>query len=123
MSTMYRHLRCIFLAGLPLACALAFAQVAPVGNILKGQQTYLAVGCWQCHGSGGQGGDVAGPRLAANGLTYDLFLRQLRVPRSEMPPYESQVLSDADAADIYAYVRSIPASKSASAIPLLNRLK
>jgi cytochrome c len=37
-----------------------------------------------------------------------------------MPPYEEPVLSDRDAADIYAFLRSLPPPPSASSIPLLN---
>jgi mono/diheme cytochrome c family protein len=37
-----------------------------------------------------------------------------------MPPYSTAVLSDQDAANIYAYLMSIPAGKSASTIPALS---
>ena len=55
-------------------------------------------------------------------LQQDGFLGQLRHPSYEMPPYEKALLSDADALDIYAYLRSIPPSPEAKSIPILRDL-
>ena len=103
-----------------LATAARAEEPAPSGNAKAGQQEYMAVGCWECHGSEGQGGAITGPRLAETKLPYDAFLQQLRVPVSAMPPYEPKILSDADAANIYAFLKSLPAAPSAKDIPLLN---
>jgi mono/diheme cytochrome c family protein len=103
-----------------LATAAWAEEQAPSGNAKAGQQEYLAVGCWECHGSQGQGGAITGPRLAETKLPYEAFLQQLRVPVNAMPPYEPKILSDADAANIYAFLKSLPASPSAKDIPLLN---
>jgi mono/diheme cytochrome c family protein len=93
---------------------------APSGNAKAGQQVYRAVGCWQCHGTQGQGGAVTGPRLATTALPYAAFLQQLRTPANAMPAYEPKILSNADAANIYAWLKSLPAAKSAQDIPLLS---
>jgi ubiquinol-cytochrome c reductase cytochrome c subunit len=98
----------------------ASAQDAPAGNTKAGQQVYKAVGCWQCHGTVGQGGAITGPRLAATALPYAAFLQQLRVPANAMPAYEPKILSNADATNIYAWLKSIPAPKSPQDIPLLS---
>jgi cytochrome c len=37
-----------------------------------------------------------------------------------MPPYEAAVVSDQDAADIYAYLRQMPAPPDPNSIPLLK---
>ena len=106
------------------AAAPAFAQGgdAPAGNAKTGQQVYKAIGCWECHGTMGQGGAVTGPRLAPTALPYAAFLQQLRTPQNAMPPYEAKILSDADAANIYAFLKSVPAPKSVQDIPLLSNL-
>jgi mono/diheme cytochrome c family protein len=104
------------------ALAQAPGNDAPAGNAKAGQQVFKAVGCWQCHGTMGQGGTVAGPRLAPTTLPYAAFVQQLRTPQNAMPPYEGKILSDADAANIYAYLKSVPAPKSVQEIPLLNNL-
>lgn len=44
-----------------------------------------------------------------------------RQPSNEMPPYEAGVVSDAEAANIYAYLQSLPEAKAAKDIPLLNQ--
>jgi mono/diheme cytochrome c family protein len=106
------------------AASPAFAQDngAPTGNVKAGQQVYKAVGCWQCHGTAGQGGAITGPRLAPSALPYAAFLQQLRTPQNAMAPYEPKILSDADVANIYAYLKSVPAPKSVQDIPLLSNL-
>jgi hypothetical protein len=38
-----------------------------------------------------------------------------------MPPYEAAAASDADVANIYAWLESLPAPQSAANIPLLNQ--
>ena len=102
--------------------ALAQGGEAPAGNAKTGQQVYRAIGCWECHGTMGQGGAVTGPRLAPTALPYAAFLQQLRAPQNAMPPYEAKILSDADAANVYAFLKSVAAPKSVQDIPLLSNL-
>jgi ubiquinol-cytochrome c reductase cytochrome c subunit len=99
----------------------AIAQVAgPSGNAAHGKQLFAVDGCYECHGYQGEGGGFAGPKLAPDPLPYSFVLRQLRSPLRAMPVYTSEVLSDGDVADIYAYLRSIPPAKSVAAIPMLR---
>ncbi len=49
-------------------------------------------------------------------------MRQLRRPSARMPVYSTVVLSDAQAADIIAYLQSIKPGKPAKDIPILNLL-
>jgi hypothetical protein len=37
-----------------------------------------------------------------------------------MPPYRAAVLSDAEAADIFAFIQSLPAPSPVESIPLLK---
>src|SRR6185437_14958974 len=94
------------------------AAADPTGNATRGKQLYLATGCYQCHGTRGAGG--AGPRLAPTPLPIEAFKLQLRRPRARMPIYTAVVMPDADVADIYAYLLSIPKGKSAAEIPMLK---
>jgi mono/diheme cytochrome c family protein len=41
-------------------------------------------------------------------MPYAGFSRYVRAPRQQMPPYTDRILSDADLADIYAFVQSRP---------------
>jgi len=101
--------------------AAAPGQAAPQGDPKAGQQVYLSIGCWECHGQSAQGGAITGPRLAHTALPYAAVLQQLRVPQNQMPPYEAAAASDADVANIYAWLESLPAPQSAANIPLLNQ--
>ena len=49
---------------------------------------------------------------------FNVFVRNSNGP---MPPYPKEILSDADLADIHAYLQSIPAGKDYKSIPLLNQ--
>jgi mono/diheme cytochrome c family protein len=91
----------------------------PAGNAANGKTAFMKVGCFECHDTQGQGGQGTGPRLAPNPIPYAAFSRQCRQPVNEMPPYTSKIVSDAELADIYAYLQSIPVPPPASSIPLL----
>src|SRR5919202_1466672 len=73
----------------------------------RGKATFLRVGCYQCHGREAQGAST-GPRLGPNPPPMAAFTRAVRTPRNEMPPYGSTILSDAELADIYAFVVARP---------------
>jgi mono/diheme cytochrome c family protein len=110
------------LASLILAAVPACAQQgsAPVGNAANGKTLYLQVGCYECHGQAGQGARMTGPRISRTEFPFEGFLYQLRHPANQMPPYEAAVVSDQEAADIYAYVRQMPAPRDPNSIPLLK---
>lgn len=98
---------------------VAVAQDEPKGDAQNGKSLFMKDGCYECHNMNAQGG-AAGPRLGPEPLPFDAFLRQLRTPAQEMPPYETAVLSDQQAADIHAYLATILASADWKTIPLLN---
>ena len=91
---------------------------------LSGKQLYLTIGCSYCHGTVGQGGGgrTGGLRLAQMPIPFAAFLNQLRHPANEMPPYVDSVVSDHDAGDIFAYVKSLPPPPDMKSIPILTDL-
>ncbi len=90
---------------------------APAGNAQHGQAVYTRVGCYECHGRDAQSGR---PTLGPNAIPFPAFEHQVRSPRSDMPPYTAKVLSDADLADIYAFVKSVPQPPKVDSVPLLK---
>jgi ubiquinol-cytochrome c reductase cytochrome c subunit len=110
------------LTALMLTITSASAQQAstPTANIEHGKTLYQETGCYQCHGLAGQGAPMTGPRLSRTEFPFDGFLNQLRHPANQMPPYQAAVLSDQDAADIYGYLRQMPAPPDPNSIPLLK---
>src|SRR3954463_8914284 len=106
-----------------LAGGAALAQPpAPSGNADNGKKQYLRAGCWECHGFAGQGGRD-GARLADTALSTAQLTRYVRKPTGGMPAYIDKVMTDQELADIWAYLKSMPAPKPAKDIPLLNELK
>jgi mono/diheme cytochrome c family protein len=86
----------------------------------NGRALFAKVGCYQCHGYQGQGG-AAGPRIAPDPLPFDGLAAFVRTTSGEMPPYSQKILSDADLADIYAYLQSIPRPPAVASVPLLKQ--
>ena len=101
-----------------VGAAIASAQNG--GDPKNGERLYVADGCWQCHNYNGSGNRQA-PRLAQTKLTSQGFVSYIRKPRA-MPAYSSKVLSDMDAADILAYIRTFPEPPAVNTIPILNNL-
>lgn len=101
----------IAVSGLVLLTLPGAAKAADAGDPERGFETYMRVGCFQCHGTVGQG-PVSGPKLAPNPLPMEAIRAYIRAPAEVMPPYVESVLSDADVADIHAYLESIPDAPS-----------
>jgi mono/diheme cytochrome c family protein len=93
------------------------------GDAVKGKETYLAVGCFECHGRSGQGGrlNYAAPPLAQLQLPAEALAAFLREAKGDMPPYVESQLSDADAADIHAFLQTLQGPVDPKTIPLLAR--
>jgi mono/diheme cytochrome c family protein len=85
----------------------------------RGHDLFLKNGCWQCHGQVGQGG-VTGPRLAPDPIPFETLSAFVRTTNRQMPPFSTAILPDADLADIYAYLQSVPKPPDPKSIPLLN---
>jgi mono/diheme cytochrome c family protein len=95
----------------------------PPGDPVNGKRLYMADGCFECHGRAGQGGrfNYLTPALANIALPVESFISFLREAPNDMPSFSTDVLSDKDAADIHAFLSSLPGPKSPKDIPLLNQ--
>jgi ubiquinol-cytochrome c reductase cytochrome c subunit len=109
--------------GLALALGVVVCCVgsreAGAASAENGKALFLKVGCYQCHGTQGQGA-VTGPRLAPDPLPFETLSAFVRTTSGQMPPFHTKVLSDADLADIYAYLQSIPKPPDVKDLPQLN---
>jgi ubiquinol-cytochrome c reductase cytochrome c subunit len=105
---MTRILLAVFVLSAVLASQAQAPAAAPGGNADAGKKLYASVGCYQCHGYEAQGSSATGPRLGPRPLAFAAFSRYVRQPSGQMPPYTAKVVSDADMANIYAFVRSRP---------------
>ena len=110
------------LPALLLFATPALAQTG--GDAARGHDLFMRDACYTCHGTTGAGGGaLGGPRLAHAGLTPNAILNELRHPRAAMPAYSDSILSDAEAADLVAFIQSLSRAPEhdAKKIPLLNQ--
>ena len=104
-----------------IAAGLVFGPGTASSASEKGKQLYVKHGCWQCHGTLGQGGGVAGPAIVPNVMPLEAMTNFIRKPSRAMPPYRDAILSNADLAEIHAYLMSIPKFPDHKSIPLLSQ--
>jgi mono/diheme cytochrome c family protein len=102
------------------AGTFAAGQTPPSGNAANGKQLFEKQNCYYCHGTAGQGGRD-GARIAATALTVAQFTRYVRRPAGAMPAYTAKLLTDEQLADVYAYLKTLPAAQPPTQIPILDR--
>ncbi|MBL8549258.1 MAG: cytochrome c [Hyphomonadaceae bacterium] len=104
---MLRVLLAFLLLLLVVPAAHAQPASAPPADAAAGQRLFNDMGCWQCHGYQGQGGE-SGPRIGPQPLPWPVFDNYVRAPSGTMPPYRASVLGEADLRKIHAYLTSLP---------------
>jgi ubiquinol-cytochrome c reductase cytochrome c subunit len=109
---------CMGLAALAVSLTLG-AGAAVAADAAKGKQNFMKYGCWQCHGTVGQGSPISGPKLAPDPLPLEAMSAFIRGSNRAMPPYKEEVLPNTDLADIHAYLSSVPKPTDYKTIPLL----
>jgi len=103
-----------------LLSAAALAQNnAPAGNADNGKRLFMRNGCYECHGTMAQGG--TGPHLAPRPLQVAALTAYVRKPGPGMPPFSAKVMSDADVADVRAFLATLPEPPPVKDIALLNQ--
>jgi mono/diheme cytochrome c family protein len=107
-----------FAAGL-----LITANAGNAASVDNGKKAFVQRGCWECHGFEGQGSTATsgGKVIADTKLPLDAFTSFVRNTNGAMPPFSAKIVSDAELADIYAYLESRPQPKPAKDIPLLSQ--
>ena len=93
---------------------------ALAADAARGKEIYMKAGCYQCHGTIGQGANT-GPRLAPQPLPLESLIAFVRsAATTAMPAYSANMVSDAEMADIHAYLASIGPPPQRKDVPLLN---
>lgn len=103
----------LLVGGISHPWAAAADKSPAAADVVRGKQLYYRNGCYGCHGFNGETGvrRLVGSPLLVRPETFIAYLRlrtdqQPLVPSTRMPSFPASSLSDADALDIYAYVRS-----------------
>lgn len=103
-----------------IACITLGAGGVSAADAKKGQQLFITYGCYGCHGYNGQGANT-GPKLAPDPMAADALANYIRNSASAMmPPYSEKNVSNADVADIHAWLAAQPKLDPKN-IPLLNQ--
>jgi mono/diheme cytochrome c family protein len=101
------------------------------GNASTGKALYYSYACYACHGYNGETGARAFVGRWGNLATEEAFIAFLRgranvapiVPSTSMPNFSEASLSDKQAKDIYAYIRTFKSSApDLTDIPALNAI-
>ncbi len=99
---------CVVLVALVVAaCGGGGATTAPStqGDVQAGAQAWTSKPCAGCHGANAEGG--VGPRLAGTTRTLDQVRNAVRNGRGGgMPAFSADQVSDADIANIYAWLKT-----------------
>ena len=109
------------------------ALTSPVtGNAVTGKKLYYDHACYSCHGFNGEtGARPFVPNWPANLATERSFTAFLRgranvspvQPSTAMPNYPVESVSDAQARDIYAFIRSFKSAQPpVDKIPVMNQI-
>ena len=97
------------------AIVSALAGAASAQDAAKGKSLYYGNTCYGCHGFNGQTGARnlvgTGSPILASPEAFVTFLRgraanQPMIPSTSMPSFPASAISDAQARDIYAYIRT-----------------
>jgi mono/diheme cytochrome c family protein len=101
------------------------------GNATNGKALYYNYSCYGCHGFNGETGRAFVGNWTNNLATEDNFIKFLRgranvapeAPSTNMPNFAENTLSDRQAKDIYAYIRTFKSNAPPlQNIPTLNEI-
>jgi mono/diheme cytochrome c family protein len=105
----------VALAPAPVSAQSRAAADAAGGNPATGKKLYESYSCYACHGFNGEtGARVLLPGRSASLATESSFIAYLRgranlapiQPSTGMPNYSATTLTDTQARDIYAYIKT-----------------
>lgn len=89
---------------LTLLLAVSFAQTAGP----SGEELYVdRLGCWNCHGTAGRGGEAHS--IAKTQLPLRKFIKHVRLPSGQMPPVPALMATDGELATLYQWLGGVDA--------------
>ncbi len=99
----------LLLSAIVLASIVLLSACSPpvVGNAEDGKRWFTMHNCYACHGKDANNGQA--PKIAGLNRSFASFVRFIRNPDSaRMPSFAEETVSRQDAADIYAWLQSLP---------------
>ncbi len=100
----------------------AARETSTAAKMKNGERLFVSYGCYECHGSEGQGSTrTGGSRLGPPRIPLSAFVSYVREPTGQMPPYTAKAASNEELAEIYNFLKSVPPPPPLKSIPLLNQ--
>jgi len=87
------------------ACGGSSAPAEPKGDAAAGKTAFASLPCVGCHGENAEGS--IGPKLAGFSEGWEKFQTTVRNGQEEMPKFGTDVVSDQQLADVYAWLTSL----------------
>ena len=87
------------------ACGGSSAPAEPKGDAAAGKTAFASLPCVGCHGESAEGN--VGPKLAGWSKGWEEFQTTVRNGQEEMPKFGTDVVSDQQLADVYAWFTSL----------------
>jgi mono/diheme cytochrome c family protein len=86
--------------------------VPPRGNSQNGKKVFEKLGCFRCHGIAGEGMQQTGkepapPKIASTHRSLQEFVRFVRAPKGQMPPFSPAQATDDELSDVYAFLQTV----------------
>lgn len=99
-------IKIVGIGGVILTFLIISACGTPSGNPEAGKKWYAMNNCSSCHGPNGNDGRAKS--IVGLDMGFGSFIRKLRKTDAPiMPPFPESKISEQDAADIYAYLKSL----------------
>jgi len=98
-----------------LVALAALPGLTHAGDADRGADVYYEHGCYSCHGYNGTGRTPLANDVSGIMINEDVFLSFLRqradrnpvLPDNSMPNFSIEALSDEQARDVYAYIKTL----------------
>tara|TARA_B100000579_G_C22464045_1_gene680283 strand:- start:148 stop:558 length:411 start_codon:yes stop_codon:yes gene_type:complete len=119
--------RILFICG--IFFIFGIPNIYAAGNSVQGKKIYYDHSCYACHGYDGTGKHDIANNISGLMFSEEVFILYLRgradqnpqFPTQTMPNYDESSLSDSDAQDLYAYIKTlIDTPPQVSEIPVLQ---
>jgi mono/diheme cytochrome c family protein len=98
--------------GLLILAPSRMTNARPAGDPQNGKKVFEKLGCFRCHGSAGEGmsqarNESGPPKIASTHLSLQDFVQSIRAPKGQMPPFGAKQVTDAELANIYAFLQTV----------------
>ena len=107
--TMFNTFLIVALASASILVPSQPSAAPPGGNSQNGKKVFEKLGCYGSAGEGmpQTGKESAPPKIAATHRSLEDFVRYVRAPKGQMPPFSPAQATDDQLSDVYAFLQTV----------------